>query len=201
MSLLGTSLTAAMATPTAQAAANCNDSFKISTVPTMFDGATFETIFLTAKVATIEVETFAQWRPDESGSDPASLVLHHSTLKGVRVQFCALVPPDVPNNAELWKKYQNEVITLVGEGTVASDQLDTTDATGGIRVLGWDTREARFTRRTPTGDVLAIQHHFVLTQGNAGLRVILTAPQPVFEQALDDLRYWFSRLKISQPES
>jgi hypothetical protein len=191
--LPGLCVTAACITPRADAAVNCGDHFKVTSVATSFDGGSFETVLLTSRTIALEVETFAQWRPDEEGNSPAALDLRHASLKGVHVTLCPLSPPDLPNNVDAWKKYQADVAAAQGEGTVVSDQVDTT-AGDGIRVLGWDTREARFTTQSPTGEVPTIQHHFVLLNGQTGLRIILTAPSPMFERAMDDLRFWLSRV-------
>lgn len=177
-------------------AANCADRFAIAIVPTVFDGFTYEAVILQSKAITLETATFGQWQPDESGTSQAALTLLHQQLQGVRVEFCPLQRPDLPENAEDWLAYQEHVIAELGEGTTVSDQLDTSTGGEGVHVFGWETREARFTRSAPTGGVQAMQFHFLLRKDGVGLRIVLAAPPTVFEQALADLRFWFSRVTV-----
>lgn len=180
----------------AMSAASCGERFAIAVVPTVFDGFTYEAVILRSKAITLETATFGPWQPDESGTGPAALTLLHQQLEDVRVEFCPLYPPDLPQTAGAWLAYQEQVAARLGEGTIVSNQLDTSTGAEGVHVFGWETREARFTRPAPTGGVQAMEFHFVLRRGNVGLRIILHAPPAVFDRALADLRFWFSRVTV-----
>jgi len=180
----------------ASAAVNCGDMFTIATVPTVFDGFMYDSVVMHSKTITFETASFGQWRPEEEKSGPAALTLFHQKLQGVRVDLCPLTPPDLPKNAETWKTYQVETAASLGDGTVVSDQVDTTSETGGVKILGWDTREARFTRTSPNGEILAQEFHFLAINGNTGVRFVLKAPPRAFDSALEDLRGWLNRLTV-----
>lgn len=194
--LAATCLVASVLSPRAHAAANCDDRFVIVNVPTVFDGYMYDAVVMRSRAVTIETGTFGSWRPEEEKSGAAALTLYHQRLRETRVDVCPLIPPDLPNSADTWKLYQATTAATIGDGTVISDQLDTAVDGAGVRILGWDTREARFTRMSPTGTVQAVQYHFILINGTTGLRIILTAPPPAFEDALTDLRFLLSRLSL-----
>jgi hypothetical protein len=180
----------------ASAALNCSDRFTLANVPTVFDGFMFDVVVMHSKAVTMETSTFGRWRPEEEKTNGAALTLYHQKLFHTRADFCPLVPPDLPVNADAWKLYQTETAAAIGAGTVVSDQVDSTGEAGGVCILGWDTREARFTRREANGEVRSVEHHWILTRGNSGLRIVLTAPPPAFEDALEDLRFLLSRLTL-----
>lgn len=181
------------ATTAARGAFACDDRFVIGTETKSFDGLVFDMIKLRAKAITLEAFTFDVWLPSDQGGDYA-LTLRHQRFKNVVLGLCPLTPPELPTDEASWKEYIAGITRALGPAAVVSDLLDSTVDPFGVRVLGGDTREAKFTKPKPDGAGATVQLHVLVTLEKAGLAFVLSGPAEEVESATQDFRFFLSRL-------
>lgn len=161
-----------------------------------FDGVELTTVVLASPKATLMTDTMGAWIPLDHPNNSAGFTMRHHSLPGVAVNISLLDAAAESESAQSWKDYVAMVQQQLGDNSSVAEESDSAVDPRVVRVLGGRTRQARFSANTREP---VAEYHVITTLGRSSVVFILSGPADEVPLALNDFRFFLSRLERVTP--
>lgn len=173
------------------AAFSCAGGFTKGIEMRTFDGASFDVLTLDSKMVTLAAFTLGAWTIVEDTSSPYGFTLQHRRHPLVRLGICSLAGKRVPSDPDRWQQYVASVAAPLGLDPAVLPVADSSQDDTTVELIGWTTREVTLAAPSlPRTEV-----HLVASAGNLGVAFILSGPNEDVAAAMQDFRFFLSRLE------